>query len=162
MGAIDDSGAVTPRGRLMSYFPVEPSLARMILAAQEFDCLDDILTVAAMLSSEEIWYSPRRKKGGSASAQRGWGPGSQRGGGRFDEQVQRATRARQRLSHPDGDHLSFIVVYNEWLRSGASMKWCLVRSDSWSVIPTLTHKHFYLMGIFAIDRFRTTLSTRVQ
>lgn len=128
LGALDSDGKVTSLGRLMALFPVEPCLARMIVASVEFDCLDDVLTIAAMLSSEEIWYTPRRQKGGSVLTQ-------QRGGGdaRYDQHVKKAFQARQRLSHPDGDHLSFLAVYNEWLRRGASMEWCLVCSTALSL-----------------------------
>jgi ATP-dependent RNA helicase DHX8/PRP22 len=120
---------VTQLGRLMSYFPVEPCLARVVIAGAQHDCLQDILTVAAMLSSEEIWYTPRRKKGGAAMTQSrgGGGGGGGAGDDRFDQHMKRALQARQRLSHPEGDHLTFLAVYNEWLRRGASMQWCLVR-----------------------------------
>jgi len=126
LGALDEDGEVTELGRLMALFPVEPSLARMIVASVEFHCLDDVLTIAAMLSSEEIWYSPRRKKGGGASSQQHRGG---RDSDRYNDHMKKAFEARQRLSHPDGDHLSFLAVYNEWIRRGASHEWCLVGDE---------------------------------
>jgi len=44
----------------MSALPLEPSLARSLLAAAELGCLPDALTVAAMLSAESVFVGNRR------------------------------------------------------------------------------------------------------
>ncbi len=72
LGAIDVDGAVSPLGRVMALFPVEPCLARMIVAGVEHGCVDDVLTIAAMLSSEEIWSVARqREAGGGGGGEKG-------------------------------------------------------------------------------------------
>ncbi|KDO81973.1 hypothetical protein CISIN_1g005291mg [Citrus sinensis] len=50
--AIDENGSITSIGRTMAELPLEPSLSRMLMEANEFGCLSQALTVAAMLSAE--------------------------------------------------------------------------------------------------------------
>ena len=42
---------------LFSEFPLDPSLARVLLAAEDAGCLDQALTIASMLSCESIFSS---------------------------------------------------------------------------------------------------------
>ena len=48
-------GHITDMGRRMAALPLEPSLARSLLAAADTGCLPDALTVVAMLSAETIF-----------------------------------------------------------------------------------------------------------
>lgn len=41
---------LTPLGDLMSTFPLEPQLAKMLIVSPEFKCSNEILSIAAMLS----------------------------------------------------------------------------------------------------------------
>ena len=59
LGAIDMDGHITDMGRRMAALPVEPSVARTLIAATELNCLPDALTVAAMLSAETIFSGNR-------------------------------------------------------------------------------------------------------
>lgn len=35
----------------MSNFPVEPNLSKLLITAHFYDCLDDVLTIAAMVEN---------------------------------------------------------------------------------------------------------------
>lgn len=59
LGAIDASGALTPVGRQMARFPVDPHLARMLIEAQRRGCLEEALVVTAFLAVDD----PRTKDG---------------------------------------------------------------------------------------------------
>ncbi|XP_021293526.1 probable pre-mRNA-splicing factor ATP-dependent RNA helicase DEAH4 isoform X1 [Herrania umbratica] len=50
--AIDENGSITSVGRTMAELPLEPSLSRTLIEANEYGCLSQALTVAAMLSAE--------------------------------------------------------------------------------------------------------------
>ena len=50
LDAIDSDNIVTPVGKTMSRLPVEPRLARWLMAAVEYHCLDDAALMAAYLS----------------------------------------------------------------------------------------------------------------
>ncbi|XP_044285350.1 ATP-dependent RNA helicase DQX1 isoform X2 [Varanus komodoensis] len=57
LAALDDDGNLSEVGIIMSEFPLEPQLAKALLASCEFECVDEMLTLAAMLteSDPESW-----------------------------------------------------------------------------------------------------------
>lgn len=50
LAALDDDGNLSEVGIIMSELPLEPSLAKALIAACEFDCVNELLTIAAMLT----------------------------------------------------------------------------------------------------------------
>ncbi|MFA5708094.1 MAG: ATP-dependent RNA helicase HrpA [Mycolicibacterium sp.] len=50
LGAFDARGAITDLGRRLAQLPVDPRLGRMILAADEQGCVEEVLVLAAALS----------------------------------------------------------------------------------------------------------------
>ncbi|XP_029027999.1 probable ATP-dependent RNA helicase DHX40 [Betta splendens] len=56
--AIDRRGRVTQLGKLMVEFPLHPGLTRALLKAASLGCEDMLLSVAAMLSVENIFIRP--------------------------------------------------------------------------------------------------------
>ncbi|KAG6842444.1 hypothetical protein C0991_007574 [Blastosporella zonata] len=68
LGAVDDAGRLTPLGRHMSTLPVDLRLAKMLILATVFQCLDPILTIAAALSSKPLFLSPVEKRDEAAQA----------------------------------------------------------------------------------------------
>lgn len=59
LDALGRDGHITDLGKRMAALPLEPSLARSLVAAADHDCLPDALTVAAMLSAETIFSGNR-------------------------------------------------------------------------------------------------------
>ena len=73
LGALSDRGRLTPLGRDMVRFPVEPRFARMLLAGMAADAAlpegrttggvsDDVLTIVAALAAEDPRLRPIEKK----------------------------------------------------------------------------------------------------
>ncbi|TBU13887.1 HrpA-like helicase [Ordospora colligata] len=52
---IEENGRITALGRKAARIPVEPELAVSLLASCELGCLEDVSTIAAMLSVENVW-----------------------------------------------------------------------------------------------------------
>lgn len=50
LAALDDDGNLSEMGIIMSEIPLDPQLAKALLASCEFDCVSEMLTIAAMLS----------------------------------------------------------------------------------------------------------------
>lgn len=50
LGALNDDGELTDLGAIMAEFPLDPQLAKMLMASTEFNCSNEILSVTAMLS----------------------------------------------------------------------------------------------------------------
>ncbi|XP_019056554.1 PREDICTED: probable pre-mRNA-splicing factor ATP-dependent RNA helicase DEAH2 isoform X3 [Tarenaya hassleriana] len=50
LGALDDEGNLTKLGEIMSEFPLDPQMAKMLIVSPEFNCSNEILSISAMLS----------------------------------------------------------------------------------------------------------------
>uniref|UniRef100_A0A8C2SPE2 DEAH-box helicase 16 n=1 Tax=Coturnix japonica TaxID=93934 RepID=A0A8C2SPE2_COTJA len=89
-GALNHLGSSpTYLGRRMAELPVEPMLAKMILASEQYGCTEEVLTVAAMLSvNNAVFYRPK-------------------------DRVLHADSARLGFHIPGGDHLVLLNVYNQ-------------------------------------------------
>jgi len=53
LGAVDDDNKLTQLGRKLAKLPLDPRVGRMILAAQEYHCLSEVLIVASALSVQD-------------------------------------------------------------------------------------------------------------
>jgi pre-mRNA-splicing factor ATP-dependent RNA helicase DHX16 len=90
LGALDDSGALTKLGRRMAELPIDPLLAKMILASEAHSCTNEILTIASMLSvGDAIFYRPKAK-------------------------AAVADEIHKSLWNEHGDHLTLLRVYQDW------------------------------------------------
>lgn len=100
LGALNHHGELTKLGRRMAEFPVDPMMAKMLLASEKYKCSEEIVTIAAMLSvNSAIFYRPKDK-------------------------IIHADTARKNFNHMNGDHLSLLQVYIQWCESDYSTQWC--------------------------------------
>ncbi|XP_054625085.1 DEAD/H (Asp-Glu-Ala-Asp/His) box polypeptide 32a [Dunckerocampus dactyliophorus] len=105
LAALDDDGNLSEMGIIMSEIPLEPQMAKAVLASCEFDCVSEMLTIAAMLSAPSCFLEP-------ASGM-----------------THNAVLCRRKFQHPEGDHFTLINVYNAFKRSQSvpyfsAEKWC--------------------------------------
>ncbi|CAG9863343.1 unnamed protein product [Phyllotreta striolata] len=100
LGALNHHGELTKLGRRMAELPVDPMMAKMVLASEKYKCSEEIVTIGAMLSvNGAIFYRPKDK-------------------------IIHADTARKNFYHMAGDHLSLLNVYNQWRDSDYSLQWC--------------------------------------
>ncbi len=59
--ALDKNGKITETGRKLAKIPADPKLARMILAANEFNCLNEVCVIVAALSIQDPREKPADK-----------------------------------------------------------------------------------------------------
>ena len=62
LGAIDENNELTVLGAHLARLPIDPRLARMILAARDENCLDEVLIIAAALSVQDPRERPMDKQ----------------------------------------------------------------------------------------------------
>jgi ATP-dependent helicase HrpA len=62
LGAIDAHRKLTPLGRELSRLPVDPRIGRMILAADQENCLDEVLIIASALEVMDARQRPADKQ----------------------------------------------------------------------------------------------------
>lgn len=101
LGALDDYAKLTkPLGTRMAELAVEPMLAKCLLGAPAFDCLSEMLTIAAMLSLQgNLWITHDSKKAEET--------------------------ARRRFAVEQGDHLTLLNVYQAFVTKGKKeSRWC--------------------------------------
>ena len=61
IGALDEHKRLTDVGRVLSRMPIDPKLARMVLAAADEDCLDEMVIIATGLSIQDPRERPMEK-----------------------------------------------------------------------------------------------------
>ncbi|XP_060165457.1 ATP-dependent RNA helicase DQX1 [Globicephala melas] len=108
LAALDDNGDLSDLGVILSEFPLAPDLAKALLASCEFDCVDEMLTLAAMLTAAPGFTRPPLCAEEAA--------------------------LRRALEHVDGDHSSLIQVYEAFIQSGADKGWCQARGLNWAAL----------------------------
>jgi len=60
LGALDDEGDLTTIGTQMSDYPLDPLLAKILLAASHnYSCVSEALTIVSMLNVPNIFVRPR-------------------------------------------------------------------------------------------------------
>ena len=99
LSALDDEGLLTRLGRKMADFPMEPALAKVLIAAVDLHCSDEILSIVAMLSMSTVFYRPKEKQS-------------------------QADQKKAKFHDPHGDHLTLLNVYNGWKQNRFSNPWC--------------------------------------
>uniref|UniRef100_A0A914EIC2 RNA helicase n=1 Tax=Acrobeloides nanus TaxID=290746 RepID=A0A914EIC2_9BILA len=101
LGALNHKGMLTKLGRRMAEFPTDPSMSKMIVASEKYECTDEIITIAAMLSvNAAVFYRPKAM-------------------------IIHADTARKGFWSPGGDHLTLLSIYNKWKETNFSMQWCM-------------------------------------
>ncbi|NXS31000.1 DQX1 helicase, partial [Pomatostomus ruficeps] len=107
LAALDNHGNLSEFGVIMSEFPLDPQLSKSLLAACEFECVDEMLTIAAMVTAPSCFLPAP--------------PGT--------EEIARSRW--RRFCHPAGDHLTLLNIFNAFRAApasptdpGDSEKWC--------------------------------------
>lgn len=70
LGAVDDSRNLTDIGWRLAKFPIDPKIARMILAAKQENCLHEILIIASALSLQDPRDRPFEQQAAADNAHR--------------------------------------------------------------------------------------------
>jgi pre-mRNA-splicing factor ATP-dependent RNA helicase DHX38/PRP16 len=99
LGALDNTGALTPLGRKMVEFPLAPALSKMLIISATLECSSEVLTIVSMLSVDKHFFRPK---------------------GREEEADQKI----EKFQVPESDHLTLLNTYLQWQMGGYSKRWC--------------------------------------
>ncbi|XP_055933359.1 probable ATP-dependent RNA helicase DHX35 [Argiope bruennichi] len=99
LGALDDNGALTsPLGVQMAEFPLHPMFSKLLLVSGEFNCTEEVLSIAAMLQVQNVFkVAPGRKL--------------------------ELKRAKWKFAVEEGDFITLLNVYNAFLKNN-NKYWC--------------------------------------
>jgi ATP-dependent helicase HrpA len=105
LGAIDAENQLTPLGRDLARLPIDPRVARMILASRREDVTDEVLIIAAALSVQDPKERPMDKQ-------------------------EAADAAHEQFKDPTSDFLGFLKLWDTYhdrarhLSHNQLRKWC--------------------------------------
>jgi len=127
LGALDAArgGRLTADGRAMATLALEPPLAKAVIEAAAIGgngVRAAVLSIAAMLSSEDVWYIDAGARPSQTERRKGLGTS-------FDDRKLDALQQHAAFRHPRGDLISLLVVFAEYDRScggrdGDGAQWC--------------------------------------
>ncbi|KAK2537564.1 Dhx33 [Columba guinea] len=123
LGAVERKGdqlVLTPLGKKMAAFPLEPKFSKTILMSSKFHCTEEILTIVSLLSVDSVLHNPPARR----------------------EEVQ---SVRKKFISSEGDHLTLLSIYRAFRNVGGnklSMPIESSRSDTGNIRRCLAHSLF--------------------
>jgi len=98
LGALNDDGEMTDLGKSMSEMPLDPQLAKLLLASPEYKCSNEALSVVATMSVPQIFQRPKARQ-------------------------READDAKAQFAHADGDHPTLLNAYHAYKHHGSDGGW---------------------------------------
>lgn len=138
LGALDDNGDLTPLGSMMAEFPLDPQLAKMVMASCDHNCSNEILSVTAMLSVPQVFLRPNEAK-------------------------KAADEAKMKFAHIDGDHLTLLNVYHAYKQNHEDVQWCydnFIQHRSLKSADNVRQQLARIMDRFNLARRSTDFNSR--
>ncbi|XP_060768805.1 ATP-dependent RNA helicase DHX33 isoform X2 [Neoarius graeffei] len=102
LGAVqrkDNQVFLTPLGKKMACFPLEPRFAKTILISPDFSCTEEILTIASLLSVDSLLFNPPARR---------------------DEVL----AVRKKFISSEGDHITLLNIYRAFKKVSGNKDWC--------------------------------------
>lgn len=99
LGALDNTGNLTPMGRKMVELPLDPPLAKMLIFAESLGCTSEILSIVSMISVANVFFRP-------------------------SDRAEESDSAREKFFVPESDHLTMLHVFQQWKNNGYRADWC--------------------------------------
>eukprot|EP00904_Undaria_pinnatifida_P006266 jgi/Undpi1/276/HiC_scaffold_1.g00272.m1 len=138
LGALDDEGSLTDLGNKMSELPLDPQLAKVLLASPDYGCSNEVLSIVAMLSVPQVFMRPK-------------------------EAQKAADEAKAEFAHIDGDHLTLLNAYHAYKQNGGSKDWCFsnfINARSMGSAENVREQLGRLMGRLELRMVSTEFTAR--
>ncbi|XP_065107159.1 ATP-dependent RNA helicase DHX33 [Paramisgurnus dabryanus] len=102
LGAVnrkDDQVLLTPLGKKMASFPLEPRFSKTLLISPDFSCTEEILTIISLLSVDSVLYNPPARR---------------------DDVL----AVRKKFISSEGDHITLLNIYRAFKKVSGNKEWC--------------------------------------
>lgn len=99
LGALNEKGIISSIGSRMVNIPLDPNLAKMMIASIDLKCTDEIITIIGMMGLTNIFKRPKAKQ-------------------------YEADRAKGEFESKVSDLITYLNVYKAWEENGYSKQWC--------------------------------------
>lgn len=133
LGALDNTGALTPLGRKMVEFPLDPPLAKMVIFADQLGCTQEVLIVVSMLSVPGIFFRPKDRE-------------------------EESDASREKFFVPESDHLTLLNVFLQWRQQKYSSSWCNEHFVHPKAMKKAREVHAQLLDIMKSQKLALTSS----
>ncbi|KAF0443358.1 P-loop containing nucleoside triphosphate hydrolase protein [Gigaspora margarita] len=132
--ALDDHGRLTmPLGMQLAEFPVDPMLGKILLDSYKFQCGEEMLSIAAMLSVQDVFIIPSNSEID------------------VDEE-------KRKFTVEEGDHITLLNVFNAFITRGKkSARWCHEHCLNFRTLSRALSIHQHLKKY--LDRFEVPIES---
>ncbi|XP_066927052.1 putative pre-mRNA-splicing factor ATP-dependent RNA helicase PRP1 [Clytia hemisphaerica] len=138
LDALNDDGDLTELGSMMAEFPLDPQLAKMVIASTDHNCSNEALSIVAMLSVQQVFQRPNEAK-------------------------KAADEAKMKFAHIDGDHLTLLNVYHAFKQNHEETQWCydnFLNNRSLKSADNVRQQLARIMDRFNLKRTSTEFNSR--
>lgn len=90
---------LTPKGKIMVLFPIEPRFSLLITMSEKYRCTEEIITIIAMLSVDNIFFVP-------------------------NDQQDQAIAMHKKFSTSEGDLIKLLNIFRRFKEAKQSKEWC--------------------------------------
>ncbi len=102
LGAINEKNRLTGYGKIMSRLPIDPVISRIIIEARTFDCLTEIVIIAAALAIQDPRVRPADRQ-------------------------QQADEAHQHFADPHSDFIALLNIWNRYHEAQPGFSWSALK-----------------------------------
>ncbi|KAI9793638.1 MAG: putative ATP-dependent RNA helicase dhr2 [Candelina submexicana] len=99
LSALTETGRISPIGHQIAKLPLSPSLARVLLASSEHDCVLEVIDIIAALEVDNVFLTPTS-----------------------EEKKEEAELTRRALTRREGDHLTLMATVQAYAAENSDRK----------------------------------------